>query len=237
MKIAIIGYGKMGKEIEKVATSRGHEIVLRSTSKEPFLPADLSETDVAIEFTHPDEVVKNIFKCFEGNTPVVTGTTGWYNRFNEVKDRCLEEEQSLFYATNFSLGVNLFFQLNKQLSRLMDPYDDYKAGIHETHHTEKKDAPSGTAITLAEDLVYESTRYKDWSDKDENESDILNVSSSRIEGVPGTHEIKWRSDIDEIEITHTAFNRKGFALGSVLAAEWVNDRHGVFTMRDMLKLE
>lgn len=237
MKIAIIGYGKMGKAIEEIALKRGHSIVLRSSSSEPFLPADLKEADVAIEFTRPEEAVKNIFKCFDGNTPIVTGTTGWFNRLNEVKSVCQEKNQSLFYASNFSLGVNLFFQLNKELTRLMEPHREYSASMTEIHHTQKKDAPSGTAISLAEDLIYESTQYDSWvNDKSEIENE-LPIISERIDDVPGTHEICWKSEIDKIEIIHTAFGRQGFALGAIIAAEWLGSKKGVYTMKHLLNLE
>jgi len=237
MKIAIIGYGKMGKAIETIALKRGHSIVLRSSTQEPFVASDLEEADVAIEFTRPEEAVKNIFKCFEGNTPVVTGTTGWFTRLSEVKAECISQNQSLFYASNFSLGVNLFFQLNKELSRLMNSHQEYSASMREIHHTQKKDAPSGTAISLAEDIIFESSTYDSWVNDEAADNNQLSILSERIDNVPGTHEITWASDIDKIEIIHTAFGREGFALGAVIAAEWIVNKKGAFTMKHLLNIE
>lgn len=237
MKIAILGYGKMGKEVEQVALERGHTIVLRSTEKEPFTSDELKDTDVAIEFTEPDAAVKNFMKCFEAGTPVVTGTTGWYNRFNEVEQICKDGGHAFFYATNFSLGVNLFFELNKKLTALMNQFPEYDAFLQEIHHTEKKDAPSGTAISLAEDLIYYSDRYETWVLDKESKKSELPVEALREAGVHGTHKVAWTNEIDQIQIRHTAFSRKGFALGAVLAAEWLKDKNGVYTMRHLIDLE
>ncbi len=236
MRIAIIGYGKMGKEIEKIALDRGHEITLRASSMHPFKSDDLSTSDVAIEFSNPKIAVDNIFKCFEGNTPVVVGTTGWYNRFNEVRHECENSGAALLHATNFSIGVNLFFQLNRQLAELMNKFEDYNPAMSEIHHTEKLDAPSGTAITLAEDLIYSLERKEKWVNDEESKPEELEIISKRIDSVPGTHNIKYSSAVDEITIEHLAKNRKGFALGAVLAAEWVVGKKGVFNMNDLLSI-
>jgi 4-hydroxy-tetrahydrodipicolinate reductase len=237
MNIAILGYGKMGKEVERIALQRGHKIVLRSTEKEPFTADELKETDVAIEFTAPEAAVKNFMKCFEADTPVVTGTTGWYNRFNEVEQICKDGNHAFFYASNFSLGVNLFFELNKRLTEMMNRFPEYDASLREIHHTEKKDAPSGTAISLAEDLIYLSDRYESWVLDTESEEKELPIEALREAGVHGTHEISWTNEIDQIQIKHTAFSRKGFAMGAVLAAEWLKDKKGVYTMRHLIDLE
>ena len=236
MKIAIVGTGKMGQVIEGIATSRGHEIVLRANSKHPLSVDKLqeSEADVAIEFTQPESAVKNIFTCFDAGVPVVTGTTGWFNRFNEVKGRCEQEQQCLFHASNFSIGVNLFFEVNKQLARLMNDHDAYEPEILEIHHTEKKDAPSGTAITTAEGILYELQRKDSWINDTEGQDSELCIESQRLPGVPGTHRVTYQSADDVLVLEHEAKGRNGFALGAVKAAEWARDKRGVFTMKDML---
>lgn len=236
MKIAIIGYGKMGKEIEKIALERGHTVPLKISSKNlgDFSKENLENCDVAIDFTIPDLAVDNIYKCFDANLPIVVGTTGWYARFDEVIEKCGAKNQTLLHATNCSLGVNLFFELNKKLAKLMSTQNDYDVKIEEIHHTQKLDAPSGTAITLAEGLIENYPQKKSWKcDEEVNESELL-IKAFREENVPGTHVVKYGSDIDEIEIKHTAHNRKGFAKGAVIAAEYISTRKGVFTMNDVL---
>ncbi|MGB0882285.1 MAG: 4-hydroxy-tetrahydrodipicolinate reductase [Vicingaceae bacterium] len=236
MNIAIIGYGKMGKEIEKVALERGHTVSLKISSKNSydFTFDNLKEVDVAIEFTNPDLAIPNINVCIESNTPVVVGTTGWYNQFAEVRNKVLENNGSLLYATNCSIGVNLFFKLNKQLAQLMNKHKAYNVSMEETHHTQKLDAPSGTAITLAEGII-ENNDVKDlWVKGGAKANNQLSVVAHRIENVPGTHQIKYSSEIDDIEIKHTAHNRKGFAMGAVIAAEFITDKKGIFTMEDVL---
>lgn len=234
----MIGYGKMGQAIEKLALEAGHKIAGKFTSK-PFGAADLKGADVAIEFTSPDAVVDNIYKCFEAQVPVVVGSTGWYQHFAEVVKAAGDKNQSLFYATNFSLGVNVFFELNKALARLMNPHTMYNPEITEIHHILKKDAPSGTAITLAEGLLKHLDRKKQWIGRDpENKSTPgaldLEIVSVREGEVPGTHTITYKGPVDEISITHQAFNRTGFASGALKAAEWLVGKKGVYTMSDML---
>lgn len=234
MKIAILGYGKMGKEIEKIALQRGHSVVLKANKEHPFLPSDLAEADVAIEFSEPKSAVDNIFKCFEAKVPVVVGTTGWYSRFPEVRNKCLNTGNTLFHATNFSLGVNLFFKLNEVLAKMMVNLESYNPFIHEIHHTEKKDAPSGTAITLAEKIMDELPRKTEWIDDQECDENQLSITSGRLPNISGIHEVTYESENDRIIIKHEAKNRLGFALGAVKAAEWVKHQKGMFTMSDML---
>lgn len=236
MKIAIIGYGKMGKEIEKIALERGHTVPLKISSKnlDDFSKENLENCDVAIDFTTPDLAVGNIYKCFDANLPIVVGTTGWYTHFDEVIEKCDAKNQTLLHATNCSLGVNLFFELNKKLAKLMSTQNDYDVKIEEIHHTQKLDAPSGTAITLAEGLIENYPQKKSWKcDEEVTERELL-INAFREENVPGTHLIKYSSAIDEIEIKHTAHNRKGFAKGAVIAAEYISTKKGVFTMNDVL---
>lgn len=239
MNILLIGYGKMGKIIEEIAKSRGHEISGIVTIDTPLEPNDsrLKTAEVAIEFTSPLAVLGNIQKCFDARLPLVVGTTGWYDQLKDVKERCLQQNQSLLYASNFSLGVNLFFELNKRLAQLMDPFKEFEASIKEIHHTEKLDAPSGTAITLANDLISISSSKSKWVKGDSSDSNELPIISERIDKVPGTHTIKYQSEVDSIEITHTAFNRKGFAYGAVIAAEWIVGKKGFFEMREVLNIK
>lgn len=234
MKIALLGYGKMGKAIEKIAIERGHQIVLKTNSSTLFSPADLYETDVAIEFSTPRNAVYNIMTCFEANVPIVVGTTGWYKDFKMISDRCINEERTLLHATNFSVGVNLFFEINNRLAELMNPYPQYNVSLEEIHHTEKLDAPSGTAITLAEDVVNKLDLKKGWKNNKEVTINEVLISSKRLPNIPGTHTVKYESKIDTIEITHTANSREGFALGAVLGAEFTQKRKGLFTMKDVL---
>lgn len=236
MNIAIIGYGKMGKEIEQIAIERGHKVVLKINSQNvsDFNFDNLKKVDAAIEFTNPDLAVNNINVCLSSNTPVVVGTTGWYDKFDEIRESVVENEGSLLYATNCSIGVNLFFKLNKYLAKLMSNHNEYNVTMNEIHHTQKLDAPSGTAITLGEGIV-ENIDSKDlWVKGEAKTKNQLGITSERIDKVPGTHEVKYSSEIDDIEIKHTAHNRKGFALGAVVAAEFIADKKGIFTMEDVL---
>lgn len=238
LKIAIIGYGKMGKTIEKEAVERGHEIVLAVAEVNKDYSADaLKDADIAIEFTQPEAAVKNIYKCFDAGIPVVVGTTGWYADFESVKKKCEETKGTLFTATNFSIGVNITFAINQYLARIMNGQPSYKASMAETHHTQKLDAPSGTAITLAEQIIKEHKNYHriGLAGRDSIVENTLPVTAHRIDDVPGIHEIMYKNDIDEITIKHSAYSRKGFAQGAVIAAEWTLGKTGVFTMGDMLK--
>lgn len=238
MKIALLGYGKMGKEIEQIALNRGHEIVLKvNSSNATFSLEDLRKADVAIEFSRPESVVNNIRSCFNAGIPVVVGTTGWYQHFNEITRVCENENQAMLYATNFSVGVNIFFELNKRLAEMMNRHMHYEVLIEETHHTQKLDAPSGTAITIAEGILEKIERKDQWVNENSEVDNHLNIISHRIENVPGTHVVKYHSAIDDIEIKHTAHNRKGFATGAVIAGEWLIGKKGMFTMRDVLQLE
>lgn len=236
MNIAIIGYGKMGLAIEKIATERGHHVTLKINvdNIDEFTVENLKKCDVAIEFTDPTSAYYNIKKCFEANLPVVVGTTGWYNKFDEVKDVCLKTNNTLLYATNYSLGVNLFFELNKQLATLMNKYSSYNVMMEEIHHTEKKDSPSGTAITLAEGIIQHIDRKTSWVNQETHQPNELSIISKRVENVPGTHEVFYQSAEDDITITHTAYNRNGFALGAVIGAEYIFNKKGIFTMKDVL---
>ena len=221
----------MGKMIETIALQRGHEIVARIGKEDQPL---LQGADVAIDFSIPEAAYSNITHCFSEGVPVVSGTTGWLDRYDEATTKCREEKGAFIYASNFSLGVNLFFELNKKLAKMMSGLDTYRSRMEEIHHIHKLDAPSGTAITLAEGII-EETHYSKWT-LDTVEEDSLTINSKRKGEVPGTHIITWESDVDSIEITHTAHNREGFALGAVIAAEWLKDKTGIFTMKDVLDL-
>lgn len=235
MKIALLGYGKMGKEIEAIALKRQHEIVLKmdESNASSITQADLKKADVAIEFSTPHTVLANINKCFEADLPVVIGTTGWYHEFENIKAKCISGNHAMFYATNFSLGVNLFFKVNKYLADLMNKYEDYEVSMEEIHHIHKLDKPSGTAITLAEQILERIDRKNKWS-IEEKSSDTLFIKDIREGEVPGTHIIKYTSSVDDIEIMHKAHNRQGFALGSVIAAEYLYGKKGIFTMQDLI---
>ncbi len=237
MKIALIGYGKMGKAIEGIAKERGHELVLKISSDNlhDLNSENLNKADVAIEFSRPENAEQNIRLCLDHQLPIVIGTTGWYANYEAIKENCKAKGGSLLAATNFSVGVNLFFELNRQLANLMSPFKDYSASITEVHHTEKLDSPSGTAITLAEGLIGEHPEYHEWKNNSTTEEGVLNINSIREENVPGTHRITYTSVIDQISIEHEAKSRKGFALGAVLAAEYIHNKTGVFTMKDVLK--
>ena len=238
MNIALIGYGKMGKEIERIALERGHNVPLKIdiNNQADLNAANLVNIDVAIEFTIPTSAVANYKVCFASNVPVVSGTTGWLEKQTEVESICKNENKGFFYASNFSLGVNLFFALNKHLAKLMNPFDDYDVAQEEIHHTQKLDAPSGTAITLAEGVISELDRKKQWTLQNINSSEDFQIVAKRLGKVPGTHTITYDSDVDSIEIKHTAKSRAGFALGAVLAAEYMNGKTGVHGMNDLLGL-
>ncbi|WP_309640811.1 4-hydroxy-tetrahydrodipicolinate reductase [Flavobacterium sp.] len=232
MKIALLGYGKMGQVIEQVALSRGHEIVLRKTSRSTF--DGLENADVAIDFSIPDAAVSNISVCLRTNVPIVSGTTGWLSEYEAMVALCNEKHGAFIYGSNFSLGVNIFFELNAHLAKIMSKFEQYKVSMEEIHHTQKLDAPSGTAITLAKDIIDHSD-YSSWALKNAKEHEIL-IDAKRIEHVPGTHTVVYNSEVDAIEIKHTAHNREGFALGAVIAAEWIVGKTGVFTMKDVLNI-
>ncbi len=239
MKIALMGFGKMGQTIDELIKknySRTHEVVLRSNSvnAHSFSTDALSEVDVAIDFSEPKAAVPNIEKAFNANTPIVVGTTGWYGKLNYVKELCQSKNQSVLYASNFSIGMNIFFYLNKQLAAKMNDYTAYNVKIEETHHTEKKDSPSGTAITLAEDVIWHMKRKDKWVNGNQYDDEEIGIKSNRLEDVKGIHSVQYISKIDDIEIKHTAHSREGFADGAIKAAEWLKDRKGIFTMKDML---
>lgn len=234
MRVAIIGYGKMGKEIEQILLHRNHTISHILNSEEDLGLLKPGTTDVAIEFSHPGSAYKNILHGINQGIPIISGTTGWLDQKRAIDERCINKGGAFLYASNFSVGVNLFFELNKRLASLMAPYEEYHASIHEIHHTSKKDAPSGTAITLAENLIENNHQYNKWELDPEIDQNTLPITAERIEDVPGTHIIQYDSDIDEITIKHVAKSRKGFAMGAVLAAEWILDKQGVFSMSDVL---
>lgn len=231
MKIALFGYGKMGKTIEKIAGEREHDIVAKFDKD--FTEGILEEADVAIDFSVPKVAFSNIKRAVDSNVPIVSGTTGWLDRYEEAVAHCREKNGAFIYASNFSLGVNLFFELNKKLAEMMNGFKDYKLAIEETHHTQKLDAPSGTAITLAEDIIGHSG-FKKWELGVTDSPSAIPINAIRKADVPGTHKVKYSSDIDEIEITHTAKSRQGFALGAVIAAEWIKGKKGVFSMKDVI---
>ncbi len=231
MNIALLGYGKMGKAIESIALERGHEIVIKVSKKEELV--NLGNVDVAIDFSIPSSAYYNISTCINSNVPVVSGTTGWLDKYDEVVALCKAKKGAFIYASNFSLGVNLFFELNKKLASLMSKHTDYKIGVEEIHHTQKLDAPSGTAITLANQILEKINKDKWVLGVTDNENE-LPIVAKRIENVAGTHHVVYQNNIDEIEIIHKAKNRKGFALGAVIAAEWLTNKEGVFTMKDVL---
>jgi 4-hydroxy-tetrahydrodipicolinate reductase len=233
MKIALLGYGKMGKVIEKILLQRGHQIVLRKTSTTTF--DGLSAADVAIDFSIPSVAVTNISECLNSSIPVISGTTGWLENYSEIVKLCESKNGAFIYASNFSLGVNLFFDLNEKLAKMMSNFNQYQVEIEEIHHTQKLDAPSGTAISLANGII-ENSKYTSWT-LDENASDSeIYIDAQRIENVPGTHSVIYDSLVDAIEITHTAHSREGFAYGAVIAAEWIFGKKGVFTIKDVLNL-
>lgn len=236
MKIALIGYGKMGHAIETIAEKRGHSVVLRITSsnKDQLTAEQLQQADVAIEFTVPDCAKENVLRCISAGVSVVSGTTGWNEELQEVRDFACNRNVGFLHASNFSVGVNIFFEVNKLLASLMNGRPDYTVSIEETHHTQKKDAPSGTAITLAEQVIANLDGKRKWALNDFNDDNAVPIIAHRVENVPGTHKVTYASAIDNIDIVHTAHNRDGFALGAVLAAEYVAGKKGVFSMQDVL---
>lgn len=239
MKIALIGYGKMGQEIHRIAEKRGHEIVLVIDNDDEWQEkgAQLKEADVAVEFTTPDSAVDNIMHCFDAEVPVVVGTTGWIEDIEKIRRTCLEQGKSMFFSPNFSIGVNLFFELNRYLASLMSKWENYEISIEETHHIHKLDAPSGTAIVLANDIIRNNEKKEKWVKESGEHPDEVGIKSFRSEDVPGTHIVRYESEMDAILITHTAKTRKGFALGAILAAEWIAGKKGFFEMKDLLNSE
>ena len=232
MKIGLFGYGKMGKMIEQIAQDRGHTIVAKID--DPSQDVDYSSMDVAIDFSTPEAAFDNITNCFKNNVPVISGTTGWLDKYSDAIKICEDNKSAFIYASNFSLGVNIFFELNKQLAKMMAGLNQYKVGMEEIHHTQKLDAPSGTAITLAEGII-ENTAYENWK-LDESSDKTVSIKSIREGMVPGTHSIAYASSVDTIEIKHEAHNREGFALGAIIASEWIQGKTGVFSMKDVLNL-
>lgn len=242
MKIALLGYGKMGKVIERIALERGHEIVVKKSGKDTF--EGLEKADVAIDFSIPDAAISNISTCLNSNIPVISGTTGWLENYDKMVSLCQEKNGAFIYGSNFSLGVNIFFELNDYLAKIMSKFDQYKVAMEEVHHTQKLDAPSGTAITLAKGII-DNSDYSSWAlenakEDGTSESELAKqilIDAKRIENVPGTHSVFYDSKVDTIEIKHIAHNREGFALGAVIAAEWIQGKKGVFTMKDVLDLK
>ncbi len=236
MNIALIGYGKMGKTIEQLAIPRGHQIVLKIDKEnlDEFNAVNFRKVDVAIEFTRPDNAFDNIEKTLKLKTPIVSGTTGWFERLDEMKTICAKEKGAFLYASNFSVGVNIFFEVNQKLAEIMNAHEQYNIKMEEVHHTQKVDAPSGTAITLAEGILKKIERKTEWIKEEANKDIQIPIVSKRIDHVPGTHSIEYISEIDTIEIKHTAHTRKGFAFGAILAAEWLVGKEGIFTMKDVL---
>lgn len=232
MRIALLGYGKMGKVIEAIALQRGHTIALKVSSDTKNY--QLADADVAIDFSTPESAVQNITQCFNKNVPVICGTTGWLKDYDAMAQLCKDTNGAFIYASNFSLGVNIFFELNNTLAKLMRGLPQYQVSIEEIHHTQKLDAPSGTAITLANTII-EQSEYSQWT-LDSPKANELPITAKRIENVPGTHEITYESTVDSIQIKHTAHSREGFALGAVVAAEWLLGKKGVFTMKDVLNI-
>ncbi len=244
MKIALLGYGKMGKIIEKIALSRKHEIVLTIDNENlhELTAENLQKADAVIEFTMPGSVISNIEHCFNAGVPIVVGTTGWYDRLDEIKQKCKDRDSALLYATNFSVGVNIFFHINRLLAKVMNNYPYYDVQVEEIHHMQKLDSPSGTAITIAEGIIDNLTAKTDWvnvlttddndDDRDVKQDELL-IESLRIDSVPGTHTVIYDSEVDTIEFKHTAHNRNGFALGAVLAAEWIHDKKGFYSVDAM----
>ncbi len=240
MNIALIGYGKMGQAIEEIALRRGHTITCKISSRnlQDFNPRVLQWADVAIEFSTPESAFANISQCLQIGVPVISGTTGWLNRKEEIDALCQTKNGAFLYASNFSIGVNIFFEVNKKLAQLMNKYEIYDVGIKEIHHTAKLDKPSGTAITLAKDIIENVERKKVWTitAPTENNSRNLYIASERIDPAPGTHIVTYTSEIDDIQIAHTAHSRTGFAKGAVHAAEWIFGKQGVFEMKDVLEI-
>ena len=246
MNIALIGYGKMGQIIERFAIERGHEIVLKigSTNLDELTVSNLRKADVAIDFSLPDAAIKNIYTCFEANVPLIVGTTGWYGQLQEIKNECLQGNHTLLYGSNFSIGVNLFFHINEVLAKMMNNYPAYDVQVEEIHHTQKLDAPSGTAMTIAEGIIENLDRKTEWINElsgqgltEVMKKDQLLIASERIENIPGTHTVVYSSEVDEIELKHTATSRAGFALGAVVAAEWLQNKQGFYNITDIFNFK
>ena len=246
MKIALLGYGKMGQIIERFALERGHEVVLKisSSNLDDLTVANLSKADVAIDFSIPDATIGNIYRCFEANVPIVVGSTGWYGQLQEVKDECLASNNTLLYGSNFSIGVNIFFHINQVLAKVMNNFPAYDVQVEEIHHTQKLDSPSGTAMTIAEGIIDALDSKKEWVNElvgtpfeDVIKKDQVLIESHRIEHVPGTHTVVYSSEVDEIEIKHTAHNRAGFALGAIVAAEWLQNKQGFYNIADIFNFK
>ena len=244
MKLALLGYGKMGQIIERFALERGHEVVLKISADnlQDFTVDNLAKADVGFDFSARDAAVHNIYKCFEANVPIVVGTTGWYGNLQEIKNDCLSSNNTLLYGSNFSIGVNLFFHLNTVLAKLMNNYPAYEVQVEEIHHTQKLDAPSGTAMTIAEGIIEELDRKSEWLNEvvgtpipEVIKNEQLLIESHRIENVPGTHTVVYSSEVDDIEIKHTAHSRAGFALGALVAAEWLQNKQGFYNVADVFK--
>jgi len=233
MKIALFGYGKMGKIVEKIAKNRGHEIIFKIDKNSSHY--DLNNVDIAIDFSTPKSALSNISKALENCIPIISGTTGWTEQYNKAVKLCNEKNGAFLYASNFSLGVNIFFEINRNLAKIMNNYTEYKIKMKEIHHIEKIDAPSGTAITLAGSII-EETNYQKWSLGNDFKEDEISIESQRISDNTGTHEVVFKSEVDEIKIKHVAGNREGFGLGAVIAAEWIIGKKGVFSMKDVLNI-
>jgi 4-hydroxy-tetrahydrodipicolinate reductase len=233
MNIALLGYGRMGKTIEQIAIKRGHNIVL--TVDKDDKDYDISKADVAIDFSIPDEAFNNISNCINNNVPVISGTTGWLDNYDTAVALCEEKKGAFIYASNYSLGVNIFFELNRTLAKMMNALKQYNVTMEEIHHTQKLDAPSGTAISLANDIIEQHGTFDNWK-LDTDEENTISIIAKRIENIPGTHTINYESEVDSISIEHIAHNRQGFALGAVIAAEWIVGKTGVFTMNDVLNI-
>ncbi|MGC9331968.1 MAG: 4-hydroxy-tetrahydrodipicolinate reductase [Bacteroidales bacterium] len=236
MKIAIIGYGKMGKIVESMAKEKGHEIhiIIDTDNREDIKSTQFKSADVAIEFTEPDAAVTNFYDSFSQQVPVVSGTTGWLDKYDDVVKACKQADTAFFHASNFSIGVNVLFEMNKKLANIMQQFPQYKPLISETHHIHKKDAPSGTAIHLAEDLIHAHSKIKGWKKESAENKNDLPVKSIREDEVFGEHHIFYESDVDVLELSHKAKNRNGFALGAIMAAEFIQNKKGIFSMKDML---
>lgn len=236
MKIALIGYGKMGKAIEEVALQKGHDITLKIDidNAKDLIPSNLAGADVAIEFTGPDSAFENLMKCLESGLPVVCGSTGWLNKWHELKTFCQQQNGALVYASNYSVGVNIFFEVNKRLAELMASHPSYQINLEEIHHTQKKDAPSGTAVSLAEQILEKISWKKRWVNHSSDDPEELEILSKRVDPAPGTHKVAYHTSIEDIAIIHTAHDRTGFATGAVMAAEFIYDKKGIFGMKDVL---
>jgi len=246
MKVALLGYGKMGQIIERFALERGHEVVLKinADNLDDLNKANLSKADVAIDFSAPDAAISNIYACFEANLPIVVGTTGWYGQLQEVKNECLSSNNTLLYGSNFSIGVNIFFHVNKVLAKLMSNFPAYDVQVEEIHHTQKLDSPSGTAMTIAEGIIEELDGKTEWVNElvgspfeDVIKKEQVLIESHRIENVPGTHTVVYSSEVDDIELKHTAHSRAGFALGAIVAAEWLQNKQGFYNIADIFNFK